>query len=148
MVRKKRIAAVLLGVGVCILYGAGVSSAAEAETVRLDPRVVDRTLEKAADFWLSISTKGGWCGKYTLDLKKRWGESERDIATEHEIWIHPPGTHTIGQTLLRAYRLTGRSRYLKAARNTGLALAWGQLDVGGWAYLVSVGHATSDIRNM
>jgi len=101
---------------------------------------------RAAGFFISISTNGGWAGIYSGDLEKRWGESLRETCKPGEVWVQPPGTPTVGQAFLRAYRATGEERYLAAARGAGRALVWGQRTVGGWDHRVDVSHLTPDAR--
>ncbi|HOX39510.1 MAG TPA: pectate lyase [Candidatus Brocadiia bacterium] len=107
----------------------------------LQEKTVEAILKSSA-FMRSISTHGGYLWEYTLDLKKRWGEG---TATEMQIWVQPPGTPSVGQALLRAYRATGKPEMLDHARAAGYALAWGQLPVGGWKY--SIDFASFDPAN-
>jgi len=95
-------------------------------------------LRRSTAFLRSIATNGGYCGIYSADLKQRWGESLRHTARPADIWVQPPGTPTVGATFLRAYHATGDRTYLAAARDVGLALAWGQNANGGWTYLADV----------
>ena len=97
-------------------------------------------LKKATAFLQSISTHGGYAGIYSLDLKQRYGESLKQPAEPNEIWIQPPGTPSVGQACLRAYRATGDSQFLQAARGAAVAVAWGQRDHGGWDHLVDLSH--------
>ena len=103
-------------------------------------------MAKATDYFTSISTGGGWAGIYSIDLKQRWGEAVYEKARPNEIWVQPPGTPTVGKTLLRAFRVTGDKSYLAAARNTGRALVWGQRMQGGWGHRVDVSHLTPQAR--
>ncbi len=90
-------------------------------------------LEKATTYMRSISTEGGYLWKYSLDLKERAGEVK---ATATQVWIQPPGTPTMGMTFLRAYESTKDARYLDAAKAAADALAKGQVESGGWDYLI------------
>jgi rhamnogalacturonyl hydrolase YesR len=90
-------------------------------------------LEKAAAYMRSISTEGGYLWKYALDLSERAGEVK---ATATQVWIQPPGTPTMGMTFLRAYEATKDARYLDAAKAAADALAKGQVESGGWDYLI------------
>ena len=107
---------------------------------------VQEVLKKATTYFLSISTNGGYAGIYSLDLKERYGEAFYEPAKLSEIWVQPPGTPSVGECFLRAFRITGDSLYLKAARNAGRALAWGQSRWGGWCHRADVAGLKPDSR--
>jgi PelA/Pel-15E family pectate lyase len=90
-------------------------------------------MERATGYMRSIATEGGYLWRYSTDLKERAGENK---ATATQIWVQPPGTPSMGMTFLRAYEVTGDARYLDAAKAAADALATGQLESGGWDYLV------------
>ena len=94
---------------------------------------VKNALGKATDYLTSISTEGGYLWRYSGDLSERWGEEH---ATASQIWVQPPGTPAVGAAFLRAYEATGDPAHLKAAEAAALALVRGQLQSGGWDYLV------------
>ena len=94
---------------------------------------VKAALERSTAFIRSISTEGGYLWRYSLDLKTRAGERP---ATDTQIWVQPPGTPSMGLALLRAHEATGDPRYLEAANHAADALARGQLESGGWDYLI------------
>jgi len=121
-----------------------LASAASADDALLEQ--TRDAMAKATGFFTSISTNGGWVGIYSLDLKQRWGEAVYEKAKATQIWVQPPGTPTVGKTLLRAFRVTGDKRYLAAARNTGRALVWGQRTGGGWDHRVDVSHLAPDAK--
>jgi hypothetical protein len=97
------------------------------------PDEVRAALRKATDYLSSISTEGGYLWRYSEDLRVRRGESE---ATTTQIWVQPPGTPSVGMAFLDAYAVTKDERHLSAAQAAALALVRGQLESGGWAYLV------------
>ncbi|MCX6952171.1 MAG: pectic acid lyase [Verrucomicrobia bacterium] len=101
-----------------------------AEPLANDVRVA---MEKATAYIRTIATEGGYLWSYSADLKTRAGETK---ATATQIWVQPPGTPTMGRTFLRAYEVTRDARYLDAAKAAADALATGQLESGGWDYLV------------
>lgn len=74
------------------------------------------------------SVEGGFVYYVTLE-GRRLGEGE---ATATEIWVQPPGTPAVGEAFLDAYEATGDGSFLEAALKAGKALAYGQLESGGW----------------
>ncbi len=93
-----------------------------------------QAMKRATTFFRShIAEHGGYLWDYSLDLKERAGENK---ATPSQIWIQPPGTPSVGEAFLRAYKATGQKEFLDAAVDAGHALTWGQLATGGWDYLV------------
>ena len=100
----------------------------------------ESVLKKALASFHSISTQGGYVGIYSVDLKERYGEALYEQAKATEIWVQPPGTPSVGECFLRAYRVTGEEQYLAAATDAARALAWGQRTVGGWDHRVDVAH--------
>ncbi len=128
-----------------IVYAA--IAAALTCTVRAEaelPQQAQAALTKATGYFRSIATNGGYAGIYSLDLKERYGEAIYEKARATEIWVQPPGTPTVGQCYLRAWRITGDAYYLEAARDVAKALAWGQRTVGGWDHRVDVAHMKPD----
>jgi len=101
-------------------------------------------MARATKFLRSISTHGGYAGIYSLDLSHRYGEALYERAGKHEIWVQPPGTPSVGQVFLDAFRLTGDDTYFEAARDAGRALAWGQREAGGWDHRADVSKLTAD----
>lgn len=97
------------------------------------PEQARAALAKSTAFMQSIATEGGYLWRYSPDLKERAGEN---VATATQIWVQPPGTPSMGQLFLRAHEITGEARYLEAAKDAAHALATGQLESGGWDYLV------------
>lgn len=101
-------------------------------------------VDKAADAFHSINTNGGYVGIYSADLSQRYGEAFYEEASAEEIWVQPPGTPTVGETFLRAHKLTEEEKYLQYATDAALALCWGQRKEGGWDHRVDVSHRTGD----
>jgi hypothetical protein len=79
-----------------------------------------------------VSYRGAYVWNYLPDLSVTWGEME---ARRTMCWVQPPGTPSVGHSLLDAYHATGDERFLRAAERTGLALVEAQLPVGGWNYI-------------
>ncbi|MGC3957180.1 MAG: pectate lyase [Verrucomicrobiota bacterium] len=94
---------------------------------------VKAALRKATDYLTTLSTEGGYLWWYSPDLKQRRGE---EVATETQIWVQPPGTPSVGVTFLRAYEATKDETHLRAALSAANALARGQLESGGWSYVI------------
>ncbi len=88
---------------------------------------------RSTAFMRSIATEGGYLWRYSPDLKERAGEN---VASPTQIWVQPPGTPSMGMAFLRAHEVTGDPQYLEAARAAADALAVGQLESGGWDYLI------------
>lgn len=105
---------------------AAQSTAPSSETVRV-------ALRKATDYLTSIATEGGYLWRYSEDLRERQGEGK---ATPTQIWVQPPGTPSIGMAFLEAYSASRDERHLAAAQAAALALVRGQLESGGWDYLI------------
>lgn len=101
-------------------------------------------MKRATKAMRSISINGGYAGIHSLDLKQRYGESLRQKAGATRMWIQPPGTPTVGEAYLRAFRSTGDKVFLDAAREVGGALAWAQNRHGGWTYLEDVAKVSKD----
>lgn len=116
---------------ISLLLGLAGTPLAAAETPL--PEQARVTMAKATAFMRSIATEGGYLWRYSPDLKERAGEN---VATPTQIWVQPPGTPSMGMAFLRAWEATGDAHYLDAAVAAGEALAIGQLESGGWDYLV------------
>lgn len=92
------------------------------------------SMKKATQFMIEkVSYNGGYVWNYTPDLSRRWGEME---AKPTMIWTQPPGTPSMGNLFLDAYHATGDEYYYQAAEEVANALIWGQLDCGGWNYII------------
>ena len=88
---------------------------------------------RAGTYFRAIATEGGYLWRYSPDLRERAGEN---AATPTQIWVQPPGTPAMGMAFLRAWEATGGAAFLDAALAAADALALGQLESGGWDYLV------------
>lgn len=110
-----------------------VTAGADAADPQLKDQV-QQALKKAATFYRSkVATRGGYVYYYSVDLQQRWGEGK---ATPDTVFVQPPGTPTVGMAYLKAYEATGDKYYLDAAREAGEALAYGQLQSGGWTQTI------------
>jgi PelA/Pel-15E family pectate lyase len=109
---------------------------------------VTASMKRAATFYAGeVAVEGGYVYYYSSDLTKRLGEGP---ATATEIWVQPPGTPAVGEAFLGAYAATTDPFYLDAARKAGKALAYGQLESGGWRNSIdfdSAGPRIDQYRN-
>lgn len=105
-------------------------------------KALDGTLQQQANAALrrctayltqKVAYHGGFAGSYLADLSDQWGETH---CLRCQNWIQPPGSPSTGQAFLSAWKATGDPLYLEAARKCAEALAWGQLECGGWDYIV------------
>lgn len=129
---RRYLGLVLMG---AVLVGSGPRCWAGQAT--LEDAAAD-ALRRACTYLHSISTNGGYVGIYSEDLTQRYGEALYEKAKPTQIWVQPPGTPSVGEAFLRAYRVTGRKQYLAAATDAARALAWGQRTTGGWDHRVDV----------
>ena len=108
-----------------------IASVCSAEPGEKD---VFAAMKKASRFMMDeVSMKGGFVWKYSADLTERWGEVP---ARKTQIWVQPPGTVSIGELFLNAYRITGDTEYLDDAKRVANALVRGQHPSGGWHYFI------------
>ena len=95
---------------------------------------VKKAMLKATKFMVEeVSTNGGYLWTYLPDFSRRWGEME---AYKTMIWLQHPGTISMGNLFLDAYKATGDEYYYEAAQKAAAAIIWGQSHEGGWNYLV------------
>ncbi len=95
-----------------------------------DPVAVTAAMKKAVSYaHTHLAREGGYASSYDKDGKT--GETEHSESPT-VISIQPPGTTTMGLSMLRAYRATGDESMLKAARDAAGALIKSQLASGGW----------------
>ncbi|MCM3810064.1 pectate lyase [Streptomyces sp. DR7-3] len=114
----------------------GAAAAASPGTARTgtDQRTETiRAMSRAAAYMDgTVSYRGGYVWNYLPDLSVTWGEME---AKRTMCWVQPPGTPSVGHSMLDAYHATGHEVFYRAAERTGLALVDAQLPVGGWNYI-------------
>jgi PelA/Pel-15E family pectate lyase len=89
-----------------------------------------------------VAVGGGYLGTYTADLSDQWGEGH---ATRDQNWIQPPGSPSVGFAFLQAWEATGEQQFLDAAVQVARSLVYGQLDCGGWDYIVD--HSPAGAKN-
>lgn len=116
-------------------------AAAQESVQALDRDAILATMKRAARFMVEeAAVQGGYVWQYLPDFSRRWGELE---ASPSMIWVQPPGTPTMGHLFLDAWHATGDVWYLQAAMKTADALIKGQLDSGGWNYVIDTAGAES-----
>ena len=116
----------LFTLGLAVVSAPAATNAPTAEAAKA-------ALARSTGYLTSIATEGGYLWRYSPDLQDRRGEVK---ATATQIWVQPPGTPSVGMAFLHAYAATRDERHLTAAHAAARALARGQLESGGWAYLV------------
>ncbi len=96
------------------------------------PDAVTASMKRAAAYFRShVAFAGGYGWRYTQDLKNAQGESAKH-ATPTLTMIQPPGTPSIGLSMLEAYRVSGDKLFLQGAKEAAQSLMWCQLASGGW----------------
>lgn len=96
-----------------------------------DQRAAAKTLRQVVAFHQkNVGHQGAYLWTYSADLTKQEGEGR---ATKTSGWTQPPGTPTVGETYLKAWRLSGEKVCLDAALECAHALVRAQLESGGWA---------------
>ncbi|MFI6025730.1 pectate lyase [Amycolatopsis magusensis] len=110
----------------------GAPASAGAPPAAAAPDVPAAMRRAAVFFDEHLSHRGGYVWSYLPDLSRTWGEMEAERTL---CWVQPPGTPSVGHSLLDAYHATGDEVFWRAAERTGLALAEVQLPGGGWNYV-------------
>lgn len=96
-----------------------------------DPAEVTAAMKKATAFYTTkLAVHGGYASAWKKDLSTGITEAHESKTL---ISIQPPGTTTVGLALVRAFRATGDTQFLEAAKAAGKALIECQLSSGGWA---------------
>lgn len=84
---------------------------------------IETAMKEASRFFVEkVARNGGYVYYTSPDLSRRLGEGP---ATDTQIWVQPPGTPTVGMSLIEAYQATGDRYYLEAARKAATALIYG-----------------------
>jgi hypothetical protein len=90
-----------------------------------------KTLHKVIAFYRSqVGYNGAYLWRYAADLSAQEGEGR---ASKTSGWTQPPGTPSVGEAYLRAWRLTEDDVCLAAAVEAAEALVRAQLQSGGWS---------------
>lgn len=95
-----------------------------------DPAEVTAAMKKATAFYTGkLAVHGGYASSWTKDLSMAYVEGKEG---KEIISMQPPGTTTVGLTLVHAYEATRDTQFLQAARAAAQALIECQLSSGGW----------------
>lgn len=95
-----------------------------------EPAVVTAAMKKATAFYQEkLAVHGGYASAWPQDLSYGITEGKQSKSI---ISIQPPGTSTVGYSLVKAYQATGDEQFLTAAKAAGRALVECQLSSGGW----------------
>lgn len=96
------------------------------------PESVTASMKRAASFFRThVAFAGGYGWRWPRDLSNAQGESSKH-ATPTLTMIQPPGTPSIGLSMLEAYRVSGDKLFLQGAKEAAQSLMWCQLSSGGW----------------
>jgi PelA/Pel-15E family pectate lyase len=93
-----------------------------------------QAIERGVKFFPSTSIEGGYGWFVTPDLSQRWGEG---ILDDRTVEVQPPGTPTVGMTLMRAFDVTEYTTAFRLAKATAAAVISGQNDLGGWGHVIA-----------
>lgn len=94
------------------------------------PALVREAMKRATTFFRrEVSFAGGYAWEWPTDVSNAFGEDHEGLTL---IMMQPPGTPSVGQAHLSAWRATQDPLYLQAAREAAQALIWCQLSSGGW----------------
>lgn len=118
---------------IIILFSLGLSYNGIAQTKNLDREAKSAMLRATRFMVEKASTNGGYVAHYLTDFSRRWGELE---GFKSQVWVQSPGTVSMGEVFLDAYKATGDEYYYQAAEKAAGALIWGQLPEGGWNYII------------
>jgi PelA/Pel-15E family pectate lyase len=116
-----------------ITLGESPSTAAEA----LSQEGAAEQLRDTIAFYRSeVGYQGAYLWRYSADLTQREGEG---TATRTSGWTQPPGSPSVGEAYLKAWRLSGEKVCLDSAVEVANALVKSQLVSGGWSYHFDLG---------
>ena len=132
-----RIIAVILWLTAC-----AVVPCANAEVIsQADAR---KTLHKVIAFYRSqVGYRGAYLWRYATDLSAQEGEGQ---ASKTSGWTQPPGTPSVGEAYLGAWRLAEDDVCLAAAVEAAEALVRAQLQSGGWSSHFDLGRRNYNYR--
>lgn len=114
-----------------LLWGTDFArSSIAAEPIEYSRDELSATLARACKYFHdNVAQQGGYVYFVSEDLTRFFGEGEFDKET---IAVQPPGTPTVGEAYLAAFRATKNEVYSRYAKTVVDALLDGQLKSGGW----------------
>lgn len=116
---------------VCLWLLVFQSASTTATADSLDQPEARRRLQQVVSFYRgSVGYEGAYLWRYSASLGKQEGEGQ---ATRTSGWTQPPGTPSVGEAYLEAWRLSGEEACLRAAKEAAHALVRSQLQSGGWS---------------
>lgn len=119
----QRIAVTLSFLGACLLMRSGLAQPNAQDRAQ-------RALARVVDFYRAqVGFEGAYLWRYSADLLHQQGE---EVASATSGWTQPPGTPTVGESYLRAWRYSGNTACRDAAIEAARALVRAQLQSGGW----------------
>ena len=96
------------------------------------PDAVTASMKRAASYFRThVAFAGGYGWRWPQDLSNAQGEKAKH-ATPTLTMIQPPGTPSIGLSMLEAFQVTDDKLFLQGAKEAAQSLMWCQLASGGW----------------
>lgn len=115
---------------VCSWFSAVDRPAAQADDLLSLEQARSSLKEVVAAYRSRVGFEGAYLWRYSADLRFQEGEG---VANRTSGWTQPPGTPSVGEAYLKAWRLSGETVCLEAARECAQALIRSQLRSGGWS---------------
>lgn len=119
------------------LVACGLANGSFADS--LDKAEATLRLHQVVAFYRTqVGYEGAYLWRYSADLTKQEGEGQ---ASKTSGWTEPPGSPSVGEAYLKAWRLSGDGLCLEAATEVAHALVRAQLKSGGWSSHFDLGEA-------
>ena len=119
---------------VCLLILIAVATglaATDTSAQPLDKPAAAQSLHKVISFYRTqVGYQGAYLWRYSADLTRQEGEEK---ANKTSGWTQPPGSPSVGEAYLKAWRYSGDELCLEAAGEVANALVRSQLKSGGWS---------------
>ena len=122
----------LLSVGLIAGACGGQALARSGGSEILDRETVVAAMKRAADAFYQFNEYGTYISEYDDERGKRFGPHAKWKFPQDEFLVEPPGTPTVGEYFVNAYKVTRDGEYLQRAIETARILAWRQNNRGGW----------------